>query len=621
MPSLIAHFIDFKHQKFLNHFFLFFLIDISQRKQRDRYLNYYQNELIVTSAPLIANSVWLNDILKNQLINNPKRRKLKRELNTNQAIFFRKKSEISDPQNKSKYQKLNQDKNRVFNRLRRELIEDDLISKNKSNLNCDYQVLQCVLFDSKGYVIYSAVGSFFIPMLIMIFFYWRIYLVASYTTKALNRGYISKKSIRSNPLSMLTGSKNEISTSILQKSNANSTQFNNLDSNSDMMSSNLTLRVHRGYIKDQPQPAQLNLANDLNRKSTNRSSYDSTGRQSSTSTTVTVRANSTVDTTTAAQLCRRLLPTRLSNRILSNNDAKQLRKIQHRSVRCLDRTQNIITLAADASKPKAAPLKRTQSEQFIELSSNKSADDLNKNLDKSDKDIEKSADKRNGKDNLENKEKDKIADKMMKDKLNDKEDIKNTKNENTIRVSNSEKNIASKLQLVKQYSLSSSNLLNSKNQRKFTFNLKKDANLQKNASQIQLNIEPPQEDRIINGIKSSENDHLIPKVGENDNLSNQQNGYQNEINNNLPKNDLIEHLDSSNQLGNNLANQQTNYLTTSGSTKSKYLSYWSRLSKKRTNLNKNPNQNTNSSGKFQAKRFLAETKGKMSLIIYKSLVK
>lgn len=34
---------------------------------------------------------------------------------------------------------------------------------------------QCRLIQEPGYVIYSAVGSFYAPMLVMMFFNWRIY--------------------------------------------------------------------------------------------------------------------------------------------------------------------------------------------------------------------------------------------------------------------------------------------------------------------------------------------------------------------------------------------------------------------------------------------------------------
>lgn len=51
----------------------------------------------------------------------------------------------------------------------------------------------CALYDHKSYVIYSALGSFYIPMLIMVFFYSRIYLVASRAQKNLQRGYMTTK--------------------------------------------------------------------------------------------------------------------------------------------------------------------------------------------------------------------------------------------------------------------------------------------------------------------------------------------------------------------------------------------------------------------------------------------
>lgn len=62
------------------------------------------------------------------------------------------------------------------------------------NVSCIVANTSCTLFNDKGYVIYSALGSFWVPMLFMFFFYWRIYLVASRTTKALKRGYKSTKS-------------------------------------------------------------------------------------------------------------------------------------------------------------------------------------------------------------------------------------------------------------------------------------------------------------------------------------------------------------------------------------------------------------------------------------------
>ena len=61
---------------------------------------------------------------------------------------------------------------------------------------------QCILPSDPGYVLYSAIGSFFAPMLVMIFFNWRIYRVASKTTKAIRRGFTKVKSDGGNAGSM-----------------------------------------------------------------------------------------------------------------------------------------------------------------------------------------------------------------------------------------------------------------------------------------------------------------------------------------------------------------------------------------------------------------------------------
>ncbi|CAB0038721.1 unnamed protein product, partial [Trichogramma brassicae] len=52
----------------------------------------------------------------------------------------------------------------------------------------------CELTNDAGYVVYSALGSFYIPTLVMLFFYWRIYHAAVSTTKAINRGFRTTKS-------------------------------------------------------------------------------------------------------------------------------------------------------------------------------------------------------------------------------------------------------------------------------------------------------------------------------------------------------------------------------------------------------------------------------------------
>ena len=51
----------------------------------------------------------------------------------------------------------------------------------------------CQLTSSRGYVIYSALGSFWIPVWIMVFFYWRIYLTAARTSGALRRGVLTTR--------------------------------------------------------------------------------------------------------------------------------------------------------------------------------------------------------------------------------------------------------------------------------------------------------------------------------------------------------------------------------------------------------------------------------------------
>eukprot|EP00095_Tigriopus_kingsejongensis_P010163 maker-scaffold575_size133042-snap-gene-0.31 protein:Tk10163 transcript:maker-scaffold575_size133042-snap-gene-0.31-mRNA-1 annotation:"octopamine receptor" len=52
---------------------------------------------------------------------------------------------------------------------------------------------QCKLIQEPGYVIYSAVGSFYAPMLVMMFFNWRIYRTAKKTTKAIRQGWTKVK--------------------------------------------------------------------------------------------------------------------------------------------------------------------------------------------------------------------------------------------------------------------------------------------------------------------------------------------------------------------------------------------------------------------------------------------
>ncbi|KAH0952861.1 hypothetical protein HN011_004293 [Eciton burchellii] len=51
----------------------------------------------------------------------------------------------------------------------------------------------CELTNDTGYVIYSAVGSFYLPTLVMLFFYWRIYKAAVSTTRAIKQGFRTTK--------------------------------------------------------------------------------------------------------------------------------------------------------------------------------------------------------------------------------------------------------------------------------------------------------------------------------------------------------------------------------------------------------------------------------------------
>ncbi|XP_037090809.1 probable G-protein coupled receptor No9 [Pollicipes pollicipes] len=53
--------------------------------------------------------------------------------------------------------------------------------------------IACELTNERGYVIYSALGSFFIPSAVMLFFYGRIYHTAVSTTRAINQGFRTTK--------------------------------------------------------------------------------------------------------------------------------------------------------------------------------------------------------------------------------------------------------------------------------------------------------------------------------------------------------------------------------------------------------------------------------------------
>ncbi|CAL4099582.1 unnamed protein product, partial [Meganyctiphanes norvegica] len=62
------------------------------------------------------------------------------------------------------------------------------------SVETDYSChFSCELTNERGYVVYSACGSFFIPTLVMMFFYWKIYCAAAETTRAINQGFRTTK--------------------------------------------------------------------------------------------------------------------------------------------------------------------------------------------------------------------------------------------------------------------------------------------------------------------------------------------------------------------------------------------------------------------------------------------
>lgn len=66
---------------------------------------------------------------------------------------------------------------------------------NQTTVPCKWT---CDLADDRGYVVYSALGSFYIPMFVMLFFYWRIYRAAVRTTRAINQGFKTTKGMWTN---------------------------------------------------------------------------------------------------------------------------------------------------------------------------------------------------------------------------------------------------------------------------------------------------------------------------------------------------------------------------------------------------------------------------------------
>ena len=77
-------------------------------------------------------------------------------------------------------------------------------STNSTNITgCVYQQhASCAIKNSeRGYIIYSAMGSFYLPSIVMVFFYLRIYSAAVRTTQALKRGVLTTKTSGSEPFS------------------------------------------------------------------------------------------------------------------------------------------------------------------------------------------------------------------------------------------------------------------------------------------------------------------------------------------------------------------------------------------------------------------------------------
>ncbi|KAJ3626033.1 hypothetical protein MTP99_016559 [Tenebrio molitor] len=71
--------------------------------------------------------------------------------------------------------------------------EDDITNTTRpENPHCPWK---CELTNEAGYVVYSALGSFYIPMFVMLFFYWRIYRAAIRTTRAINQGFRTTKGL------------------------------------------------------------------------------------------------------------------------------------------------------------------------------------------------------------------------------------------------------------------------------------------------------------------------------------------------------------------------------------------------------------------------------------------
>lgn len=85
-------------------------------------------------------------------------------------------------------------------------VEYQIVDQRGENCKANRQSLlpECNLTLIPGYIVYSACGSFWVPMLGMIIFYWKIYKTAVAATDAVNRGFVDQKpeggSMNANPL-------------------------------------------------------------------------------------------------------------------------------------------------------------------------------------------------------------------------------------------------------------------------------------------------------------------------------------------------------------------------------------------------------------------------------------
>ena len=86
----------------------------------------------------------------------------------------------------------------------------------------------CELNQERGYVIYSAVFSFYAPMLVMMFFNWRIFRTANKTTKAIRQGWTKVKGAEGADI----GKRHACHTQCFFDFEANSADFHHLTQNS-----------------------------------------------------------------------------------------------------------------------------------------------------------------------------------------------------------------------------------------------------------------------------------------------------------------------------------------------------------------------------------------------------